>query len=361
MKRIHLIPFLSISFLILYRGCIWLGLLFLLISSPLWQEAYWRWSVHKNGWPVDGPHIVYDTAANQTNYESGVIIRGKSVDFPFTIRKSEIENEVRYTVNDSVGRHLWIKTAAQLKQGPDSLWQVIRSAEQLSERQQKAKIDSTLRANPEVYIIKKRNGYYVKEPSFMSYFPFRMAGGYGPMPKSVLIKNWQNNNANDWEFRFIDSPTVKVRQQPLQLSHDYYLTFEYRTWRQFKTIPISAILLNRLQFLLAWMALLIGFYQLKRLFEDLSENRYFGPQQSRRINRVGWVLICYFTGNILLINAQNLYVRSYFAKQNFHVHDGFIPVFPDNWSLLLSGLTLLVLAHVFDYGRQLKEENELTI
>ena len=157
------------------------------------------------------------------------------------------------------------------------------------------------------------------------------------------------------------NPLIRVKREMDFATKDYLLVFGYRTWRQFKAIPPMAFLLGQAPFILSWLALILGSYQFKRLFDDLSDSRYFSASQFIRMQRVGWIMIGYFLATFLVDNAQNVYVRYYLRQHNFYISDRFTPFFPEHWSLLIAGLTLLVFARLFRYGHQLQEDAELTI
>lgn len=356
MKATNLIKVLRVGFLLLYRGSIWLGGLLLFITSPLWQEINWRYDLSKHNLPTDGSRIIYDTT--NANWLGILKVRPQSSAFPYSITKWDNAYNI-----DSLGRVITSIPKAELAQAPDSLRQLIQSAEIVARRRQAAEMDSVLRANPEAYVIKHQNDYVLLEPSSFSIFRLRMNSGLivhpQPMPQSDFY-NW-TSTTKTWEYVMQHNPSIRVKREMDFATKDYLLVFGYRTWQQFKAIPPMAFLLGQASFILFWLALILGSYQFKRLFDDLSDSRYFSASQFVRMQRVSRIMIGYFIATFLVDNAQNIYVRYYLRQHNFYISDRFMPFFPEHWSILIAGLTLLVFARLFRYGHQLQEDAELTI
>jgi len=356
MKATNLIKVLRVGFLLLYRGSIWLGGLFLFIMSPLWQEINWQRELSHYKLSTNGSRIIYDTT--NARWLGILKIRPQSSAFPYSITKWDNAYNI-----DSLGRVITSIPKAELTKAPDSLRQLIQSAEIVARRRQAAEIDSVLRANPESYVIKHQNDYVLLEPSSFTSFQLKMNSGTMIHPKPLPAADFSNwsSTSKTWEHVLQYNPSIRVKRESDFAPKDFLLVFGYRTWHQFKAVPIIAMLLGQGTFILSWIAMIMGSYQFKRLFDDLSESNYFSATQFVRMQWVGWVMIGYFIARFLLDNAQNLYVRHYLQQRDFYVSDFFTPFFPENWSILIAGLTLLVFARLFRYGHQLQEDAELTI
>ncbi|WP_234735275.1 hypothetical protein [Tellurirhabdus bombi] len=232
MKTNRLINFLHYIFRTLYGASFFLGILFLIIISPLWSEGLWRWKLSKYVLPTNGSRILHDSAGRSNDMVPWLTLRDKSNSFPYKL----LLQDDTYTLLDSNSHVIWEKPEDSLLQEPDSIQQLIASSLLMSKKQQEAEIDSILRVEPEIYIVRTPKRYYKLEPNASSGFQLRMSSGSVPFPNDSRadFMDW-DIAPKPWQYTIQQIPNVLVhRDAEFSSGKDYYLHFRYRTWQEFK-------------------------------------------------------------------------------------------------------------------------------
>lgn len=352
MKSNTLITTLKKLFDLLYRGVfIVLGfqLLFIFIITIIGPYLRARRYV-----PTSHPRVFLDTvsqsaqATEVTQFdEKGRVVKRivpEGDDFvTYDGQGREINREsvvARQQRGDSIQRAL-----------PDSVKQETQALEQTVKQRDDQKIDSILRHDPKAIITRTKHGY-----------SSRGSGGFGTIQIDLPGQVWSGRPGFKspvyWE-QPVEEPSVFVRHNSPELQ----LQFRYRSLTDFMHLPPVA----SISFLLS-IGLLFGgplrlLWQFRKLFAGFSAGQYFTTGQVGRIWQIGWTLVWLFLLHTLLCNGRYYWVVQYMQAHNYQVFppNGIPILWPDNWLLLLSGLTLLALAQVFLHGLQLKQENDLTI
>lgn len=98
-------------------------------------------------------------------------------------------------------------------------------------------------------------------------------------------------------------------------------------------------------------------YQLRKIFATLTQANPFVASNAGRIRIIAFILISFPLVSTLLGTITNQYVKTHFAAGG----NAFSFYYNLDFSAVLTGLVVLVIAEVFRLGTQLKEEQDLTI
>lgn len=132
-------------------------------------------------------------------------------------------------------------------------------------------------------------------------------------------------------------------------------------------LPMSLWLVGSSGLLLALLGLFTS-YMFMALFQSLANQHVFDKKQINRLTRIGQGLLVFTVLSIgtkvLAAKGASFYLESYGfiisepTEQNYNLS---ISAPSSEVIIALTGLCILALAQVFNYGMQLKQENELTI
>ncbi|HYG40243.1 MAG TPA: DUF2975 domain-containing protein [Cytophagales bacterium] len=98
-------------------------------------------------------------------------------------------------------------------------------------------------------------------------------------------------------------------------------------------------------------------YLVKKIFNTLTENTPFVPENAKRLKQIGFLIILYAPLKI----AYDLVSHSK-ATMNFLIDNAPIGTeFNFHFETIIAGLVILVIAEIFRIGTHLKEEQDLTV
>ena len=100
------------------------------------------------------------------------------------------------------------------------------------------------------------------------------------------------------------------------------------------------------------------------IFTDLENGEIFSGIQIQRITRIGTYFIAYALATVAIDISEVLIAHWYVGQHHLEVSfSGSLVIgdIPETGMLLVVGLSLLVLSKVFQYGLQLKQDQDLTI
>ncbi len=293
----------------------------------------------------DGQRIRYDTTFSRTipNFTSEIRDSTGRI-----LSKSE-EEAGQLVTRDASGRGIRRQSLDSLQKAHAAL--DTPELERIRARQDR-EIDSLLKADPNVRVIRYKDGYRTSGKGTLYTgltFPiFGTVSRAGKFPPPL------------WRDTLSVSPAITILQTE-NSSAPYTLSFQVRSWQEFQHIPVILILLGYLRLLLYIGSLLWATYLLKNLFRALTYEVYFSKLIWKRCQAVGWIFVGLFVSYNLTLNLSHAATWRYLAAHGFH-EDWQQPfLWPDEWMWLWGGLTLLVFAQAFRFGTQLQQEKDLTI
>lgn len=105
------------------------------------------------------------------------------------------------------------------------------------------------------------------------------------------------------------------------------------------------------------LIVLFGFFQLKRISDELKKGEPFALQNYKRIKFIGYSVVAFFIYDLLSQLLNNYLYYDYIKIPNTNMVYNFEP---KGIYLFFAGL-IFALAEIFKHGSQLKQENDLTI
>lgn len=352
MKQNALINFIRLVFGLLYWGTYIVIGGSLLTFMWIYIGSHWR---DRSYLPTSHPRVFLDTTDRVSTTDFMEVTES---DAQGRVLERQVQEGGDMVTYDGRGKQIERRSMASLRRRADSLERTLptsvkkeRAAElrQLSQFQQK-KIDSILQADPNAIVVKRGNG-------------FSSSGfGYGTIAIQLPGQFWHKG-------RSISSNTVS--DVPVQRSlsvirtaaAEQQLQFRYGTAHAFFHLPPIVwvgFLIN--------LVLLVGgplriFWLFRNLFTEFSARQYFTNKQVGRMGQIGRTLVWLFVSLHAVRQAQYYWAIRYMTDHDYLVYppDSNSFLWPTNWLLLLSGLTLLALAQVFLHGLQLQRDSELTI
>ncbi|TAE26030.1 MAG: DUF2975 domain-containing protein [Cytophagales bacterium] len=222
------------------------------------------------------------------------------------------------------------------------------------------KADSLLADAPNLYLVITNSGY-TASGTVQSQLIFSLPG--------IVMENWERPSfvqrkqlpqmPNSQPYILAQKPTVELRQPA---NAEQKLVFDVRSWADLQALP-TWLVAAKLPGLLLTIVFLMVSYHLMRLFETMRSQQFFTAEQARRLQVAGLLFVGY--GALKLVSGwlELAAGQRYLASQGlkFYWQASLGAALSDEVVWIITGLTLLALGHIFRYGLQLKQENELTI
>jgi hypothetical protein len=222
---------------------------------------------------------------------------------------------------------------------------------------QTQQIDSILRADPDVSIIRLPDRW-VRQPTSGSGVAWRLkVPVWGNSTFNPRTQSW--TNLTDWNRLVSEYPYAEIRPH-LDRGLPYELTVSIHRWsdltRPVWPLAILSLLTTLLWFLLPGVIL----HWLREILRGLLNEVYFAPAITVRMQRIGQAFVGTFFAQNLLATLNSYAARDYLDGRYFYG-----PKLPyvslDHWLWFFVGLVTLVLAQIFHYGSLLQREQDLTI
>jgi hypothetical protein len=97
--------------------------------------------------------------------------------------------------------------------------------------------------------------------------------------------------------------------------------------------------------------------QVYKVIRSIVQNEIFDPKNIRRIRRIGYALLIYFSYTAFYIIRSTLEAQALVGLENYKI----IFNFKEEYIFLLFGLIVLLFAEILKISHTLKEENDLTV
>jgi hypothetical protein len=223
---------------------------------------------------------------------------------------------------------------------------------------QTRQIDSMLRADPDVRIIRLPDRW-VRQPTSGSGVAWRIKVPiWGQSVFNPRIGSY--TNLTDWNRLASERPYAEIRPH-LDLNATFELTVSIHRWSDL-TFPVWVMAILSLITTLLWFLLPgVILHWLREIFRGLLNDAYFAPAITIRMQRIGQAFVGTFVAQNLLVTLNSYAARTYLDDRYFYSSNNLPYVSLDHWLWLFIGLVTLVLAQIFHYGSLLQREQDLTI
>lgn len=285
-----------------------LQMLVIVLVPPLLMLALWaipNWQLSKYDLPKDGSRIIYDTTSMTGN---------------------------------------------------DKKWWAANSSQYNHE------IDSILKADPTTYILRAGSSYRHIGRNFWTSVTLQLHGEAHPSFRNPGPVYRVLNKSKSLEYPLSDHHPVMLMDRPSGFDN-HHIVFSIYTLNDYLALPFP-VMIWQISRLLFNVILLFITRQFVLIFTDLENDEVFSGTQIRRITQIGYYFIAYALSTVV-IDVSEVVIAQWYVRQH-HLEASFsgpitIGNIPETGMLLVVGLLLLVLARVFHYGLQLKQEQDLTI
>lgn len=240
--------------------------------------------------------------------------------------------------------------------GNDKKWWAANSS------QYKHEIDSILKADPTIYILRAGSSYRQIGRNFGTSITLQLHGeAYSSFENTAPVYR-ELNKPKPLQYPLSDRHPVMLTNKPSGFDN-HRIAFSIRTLDECLALPFPVMIWQICRLLFNIILLLIT-RQFVLIFTDLENGDVFSGTQIQRITRIGYYFIAYALSTVVIgvseVIIAQWYIRQHHLEANFGgpINIGDIP---ETGMLLVVGLSLLVLARVFHYGLQLKQDQDLTI
>ena len=349
-----------------------LQLLLIVVVPLLLVLALWglpKWQLSKYELPKDGSRIIYATGSDKPTYNRSTgNTYGSTYQNDTLISRHESRGDSMYTYN-AKGRLLRVSVLEQQEQTVASdrvntkpAIDAQNKADSAYAHRNEREIDSILRADPTVYILRKGRSYERIGRSFSTNITMNLHGeahssSYNPAPVYRPV-----NQPKPLNYPLSDSHPIKLTDRPFG-SANHQIVFTIHTLADHLAIPLPVLIWQICRSLFSVILLLIT-RQFVFIFTDLENGEIFSGIQIRRIIRIGTYFIAYALATVA-IDISEVIIAHWYVGQHYLDSSFSGPLvigdIPETGMLLVVGLSLLVLARVFQYGLRLKQDQDLTI